>query len=301
MAFRAGIVAVAGKPNVGKSTLVNKIVGEKVSVVSGKPQTTRKPAEGIANFPHAQIILRDTAGIHAPKTKLGRAMVDLAMQAIHSADLILWVVDVSHPADSEDKRLAKTVFDAVNDDPNRVVVALNKMDHLRPENVELHYGEYAALAKGAKMMYTNALTGENVNKLCEILIQSLPEGEPFFDDPSVYTSEPVRGIVSELIREQVLKHTRDEIPHAVAVRIEEWREPDAEHSLTLIRATLVVERESQRPILIGHNGEMIKQIGSAARREIEALIGAQVFLDLHVKVARDWRNSPIRLRELGLI
>src|SRR5581483_2774084 len=119
MAFRAGIVAVAGKPNVGKSTLVNKIVGEKVSVVSGKPQTTRKPAEGIANFPHAQIILRDTAGIHAPKTKLGRAMVDLAMQAIHSADLILWVVDVSHPADSEDKRLAKTVFDAVNDDPNR--------------------------------------------------------------------------------------------------------------------------------------------------------------------------------------
>lgn len=305
MSFRAGVVAVIGRPNVGKSSIVNKIVGEKVSVVSSKPQTTRKPAEGIANFPGGQIVFRDTAGIHQPKTTLGKATVDLAFQALHDADVVLWVVDVSQSPDDADEKLASAIFaesdENVGKAQPKVVVALNKMDRLRAENVELHYHEYEKLSRNAPMMYTNGMTSENTDKLAQIIIGALPEGPPYFDDPAMYTTQSLQSLAGELIRESVLHHTKEEIPHAVAVLIEEWRDPAPGKDSTFINATIFVERESQRPILLGHNGSMIKTIGTDARKEIERLIGGKVFLELRIKVGGEWRNNPRKLRELGLV
>lgn len=304
MAFRAGVVAVVGKPNVGKSTLVNQIVGQKVSAVSSRSQTTRKPAEGIANVPGGQILFRDTAGIHQPKTKLGKLMVDLAIQTLHDADLILWVIDASKPPDAEDKRLAQLLLDASKTrqpgEPLSLVLAFNKMDRLRPQDVELHYCAYGELAEGAPTMYTNALTGENVEKLVALLLERLPEGAPFFEDEGVYTTQSVRTLTEELIREKAINMTREEIPHVLAVTIEEWTDPSPDDPITRIRAVIFVERASQRPILIGQGARTVKEIGTQARKEIERLLGGKVYLELEVKVGGDWRNSPRKLREMGL-
>jgi len=299
MAFRSGSVAILGRPNAGKSTLMNYIVGQKVAIVSNKPQTTRRTLLGVANRPGAQIAFYDTPGIHEPHSKLGKVMVDFAVQTLPDADAALFVVDVSKPPTDEDKHIARILKDFGFE---RVVVVLNKMDRLRPEYVQSNYDEYEELTKPARMMMTSAITGENLNKVLDLLVPLLPEGQPLFDDPDFYTSQTVRDMASELIREQVLHNTREEVPHGVAVQIEEWQDP--QHGdlkgITRISALIVVERESQKPILIGKKGQMLKKIGTAARAQIESLIGAHVFLELFVKVGEHWRDSSVRLKELGL-
>ena len=300
MPFRTGTVAVVGKPNAGKSTLMNHIVGQKIAIVSNKPQTTRKILLGVANLRDSQILFYDTPGIHQPHSKLGKLMVDSAVQTLSGADAALFVVDVSKPPNDEDKHIVRLLRDFGLE---RTVIALNKMDRLRPEYVQSNYDEYEGLTKPAQMMMTNGLTGDNLDKVLTMLTELLPTAPPVYDDPDFYTDQAVKDMAAELIREQVLLNTREEVPHGTAVQIDSWEEPvyGAEKALTRIAASIVVERESQKPILIGKGGTMLKKIGSAARKEIERLVGSQVFLELFVKVREHWRDSPVRLKELGLI
>lgn len=298
MAFRSGTVAVVGRPNVGKSSLMNHIVGEKVAITSSKPQTTRKSTLGVANRPGAQIVFIDTPGIHEPKTKLAKAMVDQSVQIVDESDCVLLVVDVSQLPTMEDERIVQ-ILKARG--LGRVVVALNKMDHLRPERVVAHYEAFESLTSDAVMMYTNALTGENVDKLVDLLIAKLPEGEALYPDAEFYTNQTIRDMAAELIREKALHHTREEVPHGIAVAIESWEDADpaAAKPLTRIEATIFVERKSQRPILIGHGGRMLKEIGQEARKDIEKLLGNHVYLGLYVKVKENWRDRPQDWRDVG--
>ena len=300
MPFRTGTVAVVGKPNVGKSTLMNHLVGQKIAIVSNKPQTTRKILLGVANPRDAQILFYDTPGIHQPHSKLGEVMVDSAMQTLMGCDAALFVVDVSKPPNDEDLHIVRVLRDFGFE---RTMVALNKMDRLRPEYVQSNYDEYEALTKPAQMMMTNAITGDNLDKILSMLIELLPEAPPVYDDPEFYTDQALKDMAAELVREQVLLNTREEVPHGTAVQIDSWEEPvyGAEKQLTRIAASIVVERESQKPILIGKGGAMLKKIGTAARKEIERLIGSQIYLELFVKVREHWRDSPVRLKEVGLI
>lgn len=298
--MKCGVVAVVGKPNVGKTTLMNHIVGAKVGIVSPRPQTTRTTIVGIANRPGAQIIFRDTPGIHKPKTKLGAVMVESAIGTLHDADVVLFVVDVSRMPNVEDKRIAELIH--LHASAPRVV-ALNKMDRLRPAHVREHYEAYEKLTQQSEMLYTNALSGENVPQLVEMLVECLPEGLPLYDDPDLYTTQTQREMAAELIREQVLIATREEVPHGVAVVIESWEDADPadEKPITRISAAMVVERKSQKPILIGRHGSMLKRIGTQARKEIERIVGNQVYLELFVKVRENWRDRPALLREYGIL
>jgi len=298
--MKCGVVAVVGKPNVGKTTLMNHVVGEKVGIVSPRPQTTRNPIVGIANRPGAQIVFRDSPGIHKPKTKLGSIMVERAVATLHDADVVLFVADVSRMPNEEDKRIAQLISLHAN---ASMVVALNKMDRLRPEHVREHYEAFEALTAPSELLYTNALSGENVAKLVDLLIERLPEREPMYDDPDLYTTQTQREMAAELIREQVLIATREEVPHGVAVALESWEDADPadEKPITRISAAIVVERKSQKPILIGRGGSMLKRIGTEARKEIERIVGNQVYLELFVKVRENWRDKPALLREYGIL
>ncbi|HWP31533.1 MAG TPA: GTPase Era [Fimbriimonadales bacterium] len=305
MKFRCGVVVVVGRPNVGKSTLINAIVEKKVSIVSPRPQTTRKLVLAVANVHGAQIIFRDTPGIHKPRSKLEKALVDKALQTLHEADVILFVVDVSKLPNEEDKRIASLLRE-IKDVP--IVVALNKMDRLRPEYVYSHYTAYEELmkTKGKKppeMMYTNALTGENVDKLVKLLVDHLPERKPLYPSTDFYTDQTLREMAEEIIREKVLSNIREEIPYSVAVKIENWEEDftSAGEPLTRIEAVIFVGREAHKPILIGDKGQMIKKIGTAARLELEKLLRTRVYLGLHVKVKEKWIEKPHSWKELGIL
>lgn len=292
--MKAGLVSVVGKPNVGKSTLLNAFVGHKVSIVSNKPQTTRKRVLGIAQDEGYQIAFIDTPGIHEPHTKLGRAMVEQARTALVDIDLILYVADVSKRPDDIDKQIAELAKDA----KAPVILALNKMDKLKAEFVNEHVDAYCNLFVGAKWMLTTATRELNLEKLREMILDALPEGEPLYPDDE-YTDQSTRYLVSELIREKVLIKSRQEVPHATAVQVENWEE--REDGTLEISALIVVEKDSQRAILIGKKGQFVKEIGIQARAEIEALLNRHIYLDLHVRVKEDWRQSPRLLRELDLI
>lgn len=291
--MRVGYVALIGKPNVGKSTLMNYIVGQKVSIVSNKPQTTRKRIIGIAQSPEYQIAFVDTPGIHEPHTRLGKAMVDSARGAISGVDLILYVADGSHKPNEEDKEIAKYLKSAARDIP--VILCLNKMDRLAPENVLEYVDLYTKLVGAEKYMLTTATKGHNVDKLVQMILEELPAGDPIFS-PDDFTDQSSRFMSAELVREKILVATRQEVPHATAVRIEDWQEED--NGLLKISASIIVEKESQRAILIGKQGQFIKKVGMLARGDIEELLGRKVFLELFVKVRSDWRMNPRMLHEM---
>ncbi|MSP11595.1 MAG: GTPase Era [Chloroflexi bacterium] len=308
--FRAGFVAVIGQPNVGKSTLINGYVGEKISIVSPKPQTTRRQALGILTKDNVQIIFVDTPGIHKPKTELGRYMVSVATHAIPDADLVLFVVDVSRPPNAEDHRIA----DELNRWPTTpVILVLNKADLLKPEDVESQVRAYMALGNFADpplgpietwpqsaayghWMLCSATRGDNRDKLLHQIVALLPQSPPLYD-PSVVTDQTERLTAAELIREQVLRFLEQEVPHAVDVVISEWQERSP--TLTYIDAEILVEKPSQKGIVIGAKAEMLKRIGSAARVEIEQMLEHKVFLELYVRVREKWRHDPAELRRLG--
>jgi GTPase len=295
--LKSGTVALIGKPNVGKSTLLNHIVGQKVSIVSNKPQTTRRRILGIATTADYQIIFIDTPGIHEPHTQLQKAMIEHARAALSDVDIVLFVVDGARHPGEDDKEIAKQIKAAAADFGGLpVILCMNKMDQLKAENVESFVEAYQALAGTEEYMLTTATQGTNVDRLVEMIVAKLPEGEALYPEDE-FTDQSSRFLVGELVREKILNATRQEIPHATAVLVDEWEED--EHSGVLrIGANIFVEKASQRGIIIGKQGSFLKQIGTDARREIEHLLGRQVFLSLNVKVREDWRMNPRMLQEL---
>lgn len=292
MGFRCGTIALVGRPNVGKSTLLNAIVGQKVSIVSNKPQTTRRNAIGVAQLDDAQLVFVDTPGIHEPHTKLGKAMVSAAKGALTEVNLILIVVDGSHTPNEEDRRLAELVIRAGGE--ARRFLCINKMDRIEAEDLIERCDAYAKLFQPEDWLLTTATRAHNLDKLTRAIADRLPEAEPMFP-PDEFTDQPLKLMAAEIIREKILTTTRQEVPHATAVLVEEWSE---EPGLVRIRATITVEKASQRAILLGKHGATIKALGTAARLDIEHLVGNRVHLELHVDVRENWRMNPRDLREL---
>jgi len=291
---RSGFVAVIGRPNVGKSTLMNQLLGHKVAIVSPRPQTTRTCIRGILTRPDAQIIFVDTPGLHKPLHKLGEVMVATAASAIPDADVVLFVVDVSVMPTDEDQMIARMIRQRTS---HPVILVLNKMDLLPPERVKPHTEAYWALVPDhAGWMMTIATEAVNLDKLLDMVIAHLPEGPRYYPGDLI-TDQTEREIAAELIREQVLRFTREEVPHSVAVVVEEYKE--RETGGVYIAATIYVEKESQKGILIGAGGQMLRRIGTAAREEIERMVGGKVYLDLWVKVSKNWRRDLRRVRRMG--
>ena len=296
MSYKAGYVALIGKPNVGKSTLLNRIVGQKVSIVSNKPQTTRKRVMGISTTNEYQIAFIDTPGIHDAHTRLGKTMVDQARGALDSIALAIYVADGAHHPGEMDRQIASMIKSVRGDTPFPLMLCMNKMDLLKAEDVQRNLDAYLEMLglAGDEYMMTTATDGTNVDLLVSKIVESLPERSPLYDEDE-YTDQSSRFMAGEFVREKILKATRQEIPHSTAVIVEGWEESD---KLVNISATIYVEKASQRGIIIGKQGQFLKQIGIDSRADIEQLIGKKVFLELHVKVSEDWRMNPRILQEL---
>lgn len=288
---RSGFVAVIGEPNVGKSTLMNHYLGQKVAIVSPKPQTTRQRLLGILTRADAQVIFVDTPGIHEPETRLGEYMVEAARAAIADADVVLWLVDLA----TRPSGMAHQIAGWLREAP-QVVLGLNKMDLVPGEELPSRAESYHILLPQADWLPLSATTGEGTQRLLEAIIARLPLGPRYFPEEQV-TDQQERFIVAELIREQVLAHLFQEVPHAVAVMVEEFKE--RREGMLYIAATVYVERESQKGILIGKGGQMLRNIGAAARQEIESFLEARVYLELWVKVRKNWRKDERELRRFG--
>lgn len=293
--FRSAFVAIIGRPNVGKSTLVNALLGQKIAAVSPKPQTTRKRQLGILTTDTAQLVFVDTPGIHSPRHKLGQFLNQEAEEALEGVDVILWLVDGSVRPTDEDKQIA-SLLGRVS--PRiALVLALNKMDLIPVGELPSRLEAYqSSLKREVKVISISATGNQNLDQLQELLISLAPIRPPEFDEEQV-TDSYERDIAADLIREACLLRLRDEVPHGVGVRIDEFTE--RENGMLYIAATIFVERESQKGIVIGEGGKMLKQIGSSARKEIEEMGGRPVFLEIRVKVLKDWRNNEEALRRLG--
>lgn len=282
--LRAGVVALVGRPNAGKSTLMNRLVGEKLSIVSDKPQTTRHRLVGILSEERGQIVFHDTPGVHRPLHRMNRQMVDHALEALEDADVRCLLVDASVPFGRGDAYL----LDLVARSTGTRFLVLNKIDALaRKEDLLPRIDRYRRETDFAEIVPVSALTGEGCDLLLDLLWSHLPEGPPLYD-PELLTVHAERFLAAERIREKVLEHTRDELPYTTAVRIDHWQETGG---LTRIHATVLVDKESQKAIVIGHRGRAIKAIGTAARRDLEGFLDTRVYLDLQVRAEPGWRES----------
>lgn len=292
--FRSGFVAVVGRPNVGKSTLLNAIMGQKIAAVSPRPQTTRRQQLGILTTDDAQIIFTDTPGIHFAKHKLGNYMNDEAVIALEDSDVIVFIVDGSVKPDPEDELLANLLRENGGKVPT--ILGMNKVDILNSDDKKQYFDEYQSLVPQAKILLLSAAQHEGLDDLLSEILNALPEHPPFYPLDQI-TDLYEREIAADLIREAALNILRDEVPHSIAVRIDDFNE--RENGTAYIEATLFVERDSQKGIVIGSKGKMIKKLGIEARKSIEEMSGRRVYLHLRVKVRKNWRNDENSLRLFG--
>lgn len=295
-AFKSGFVPIVGRPNVGKSTLINRLVGQKVAITSPKPQTTWGRVLGIRTTSKGQMVFVDTPGIHRPKGNFNRHMVQKAKEAIREGDVVLHVTDVTHPFDPEEE----DIWTFLRERGCPAVLAVNKVDLAKsPAQVEEIAEAFRKKYPYQRIVPTSALLGDGVEELEEAILSLLPEGPMLFPE-DMATDQSERLLAQEIIREKIFHYTHQEIPYCCAVTVEEFRE-EPEKGLLYIQATINVERESQKGIVIGKGGRMLKQIGTAARRELEEIFGKRVYLDLWVRVQEDWREKDFVLRDLGLL
>ncbi|HMG35272.1 MAG TPA: GTPase Era [Blastocatellia bacterium] len=287
-----GTVALVGRPNAGKSTLLNALIGSKLAIVSDKPQTTRTRITGILTTPAGQIVLLDTPGIHKPAYKLNRRMMATVMDALSSVDLAMLIIDATKPMGSGDQ----FVLELLNRVGRTAFLLLNKVDALKDKSVLLPLiHRYSAEMKFAEVIPISALKGDGLETLLKLAMQYLPEGPRLYAEDEM-TDQPERVLAAEMVREKILEVTAEEIPYVTAVTTERWEEGD----LVRIHCSILVERQSHRPILLGRGGQRLKEIGTAARAEIEQMLGRKVFLELFVKVRERWRDDPRVLDELGI-
>ncbi len=280
---KSGFVALVGRPNAGKSTLLNRLVGAKVSIVTAVPQTTRNRILGIVNQPDAQIVFMDTPGIHKPFSRLNQQMMLFVQQALEERDLAVLIVDASERFGKGDEFAVQLLKQYAP----KTILALNKIDRVRKPNLLPLMDRYSKLYNFEEIFPISALKGDGVEELADAVVARLPEGPQYFP-PEVYTDQPERFLAGEIIREKIINHTKQELPYVTAVLIEQFEESD---TITRIHAIIVVERDSQRPIVIGAGGERLKQIGTEARLELEKLFPPKVFLELYVKIQPHWRDN----------
>ncbi len=290
--FKSGFVSIIGRPNVGKSTLLNHIVGQKIAIMSDKPQTTRNKVQGVYTSTEGQVVFMDTPGIHKPKHKLGDFMMKVATNTLKEVDLILFVIDAGEAFGSGEQFILERLEKA----NTPVFLVINKIDKIHPEKLFEIINNYRGRFSFKEVVPVSALEGNNVSTLLEQIMSYMPEGPQYYPSDQV-TDHPERFIVAELIREKVLHLTREEIPHSIAVVIEQMKKRG--NDTVYIGATIIVERSSQKGIVIGKQGSMLREIGKLARVDIEALLGSKVFLELWVKVQKDWRNKASQLRDFG--
>lgn len=288
--FKSGFVAIVGRPNAGKSTLVNKLVGQKIAIVTAKPQTTRNRIQGIVTTPAGQMIFIDTPGLHDPESALGRQMMREVSAAVEGIDVLLLMVDASRTHPHADQLL----LDRAQRFEGKTILALNKVDRLPKQKLLPLIEAFNQAFEFAAIVPISALKGGGLAELQAAILKELPEGEPYFPEDQV-TDQPERFLAAEIVREKAIQVMYHEVPYALAVIVEKYEELP---TLTRIEAILNVERDSQKKILIGHKGEVLKKIGTEARKELEKITGTKVYLGLFVKVAPDWRESPQKVREL---
>ena len=292
--FKSGFVTLVGRPNVGKSSLMNRIIGQKIAITSNKPQTTRNRIQTVYHDDRGQIVFLDTPGIHKAKNKLGEFMVNAAESTFKEVDLVLWLVEATTYIGQGERHIAQELKKS----SAPVILVMNKIDKVRKDELLECMNAYKDILDFAEMVPVSAQNGENVDDLIETMFSYLEEGPQFYDEDTI-TDQPVRQIVAELIREKALRLLQDEIPHGIAVSIDSMKERPGKNLFYDIDATIVCERDSHKGIIIGKQGAMLKRIGTAARKEIEDFLEAKVNLKLWVKVKKDWRDSDFLLKNFG--
>jgi GTP-binding protein Era len=293
--FRSGFACFAGRPNVGKSTLMNALVGTKVAITSSRPQTTRRAIRGIVHRPDAQLVIVDTPGLHRPRTLLGERLDSLVRSTLTEVDVIGFCLPASEHLGPGDRYLAGELA-GIRDTP--VVAIVTKTDQASRQQIAVQLAAVAELGAWADIVPVSAVSGFQLDILADVLVSHLPQGRPLYPDGEL-TDEPEQQMVAELIREAILEGVRDELPHSIAVVVEEMTPRPGRDDLVDVHAVMYVERPSQKAIVIGAGGSRLKQVGSQARRQIEALLGRRVYLDLRIKIAKDWQRDPRQLRRLG--
>ncbi|HJH11453.1 MAG TPA: GTPase Era [Metalysinibacillus jejuensis] len=292
--FKSGFISIIGRPNVGKSTFLNRVIGQKIAIMSDKPQTTRNKVQGVLTTDDSQLIFIDTPGIHKPKHKLGEFMLKTSKNTLREVDVIMFMVNAEQKLGPGDQ----FIMDLLEGNDTPVFLIINKIDRVHPDELLTIIDRYKEKYDFAEIVPISALEGHNVDNLLTTLKKYMPEGPQYYPADQV-TDHPERFIISELIREKVLHLTREEIPHSVAVVIDKIKRDEDNPEKIRVQATIMVERDSQKGIVIGKQGAMLKQVGTRARKDIEMLLGSKVYLELWVKVQKDWRNKSTHLRDFG--
>lgn len=292
--FKSGFISIIGRPNVGKSTFLNHVIGQKIAIMSDKPQTTRNKIQGVLTREQSQMIFIDTPGIHKPKHKLGEFMIKVSKNTLREVDLIMFMVNAEEDLGKGDE----FILELLQETKTPVFLVINKIDQIHPDEIIRIIETYNAKYSFAEIVPISALQGNNVDNLLTTIEKYLPEGPQYYPSDQV-TDHPERFIISELIREKVLHLTREEIPHSIAVVIDKIRRDEENENMIRVQATIIVERDSQKGIVIGKRGALLKEVGTLARKDIEMLLGSKVYLELWVKVQKDWRNKSTFLRDFG--